>query len=83
MTGTEAEKLLEETAAKLGEHFDAIQILGTWSEDGLTKCSKRGVGNWYARQGMAHEFINADLAQENAREIAEQLNPPDDEWKVT
>jgi hypothetical protein len=32
---------------------------------------------------MAHEFINADLAQENAREIAEQLNPPDDEWKVT
>lgn len=82
MSGEEAEKLLEEAAAKLGEHFDAVQILASWNEEGLSKCSKRGAGNWYARQGMAHEFINADIAQEHAREIAEQLEPPDDDWKT-
>lgn len=62
------------------EHFDAVQIMVTWQENGLTKNICRGSGNWYARQGMAHEFINADIAQENARQLAEELNdePPDD-----
>jgi hypothetical protein len=84
MTTEDVEKLLEETAAKLGEHFDAVQIFATWNTDGLTMVSKRGVGNWYARQGMAHEFITSDIAQDSARQIAAALNPkPDDgeEWK--
>lgn len=86
MTGPEAEKLLEETAAKLAEHFDAVQILASWRHEGLTSCAQRGAGNFYARQGMAHEFINSDIAQDNARRIAEQLkDKPDegDDWKAT
>ena len=81
MKGDEAGKILELAAARLGEHFDAVQILASWNEDGTTKCSKRGVGNWYARQGMAHEFINDDIAQSQAAQIAEQLEPPEENWK--
>ena len=76
--------ICEEFAAKLGEHFDAVQILASWNDGGLSYCIKRGSGNWYARQGMAHEFINADMAQEQARQIAEAMpSPPDDgdDWK--
>ena len=82
MNGEDAGKMLEELSAKLSEHFDAVQIMATWNEDGLTKCVNRGNGNWYARQGMAHEFIEQDSAQTQAREIAEQLDPPDDDWKA-
>lgn len=85
MTQSEAEKLLDDAVARLGEHFDSVQILASWNEGGLTLCSKRGAGNWYARQGMAHEFINADQAQETAHQIAQVLKPPPDEgeaWKT-
>lgn len=84
MTAEAAEKMLEEVAAKLGEHFDAVQILATWNQDGGSFHTKRGAGNWYARQGMAHEFINSDIAQDAAVQIAEHLQPPPDdgeEWK--
>lgn len=84
MTATEAEKILEETAAKLGEYFDHVQIMGTWNEESLTKASYRGLGNWYARQGMAHEFINHDVSQDLACQINEQISRPDegDSWKT-
>lgn len=75
MTGAEAENLLQTYAAQLGEHFEAVQIMVSWNDEGLSKCVKRGCGNWYARQGMAHEFINADIAQENATQIADKLAP--------
>lgn len=84
MTTEAAERMLEQCAHALGEHFGAVQIMATWDEAGITKCSYRGVGNWYARQGMAHEFINADIAQESAKQIAEQLKePPEEGWKPT
>jgi hypothetical protein len=85
MSGDEAEKMLEEVTAKLGEHFDAVQILATWNEDGVTKLTNRGAGNWYARQGMAHQFITTDIAQDQAFQIAERLKEkPDDsdDWKT-
>jgi len=84
MTSQEAETILEDAAAKIGEHFDAVQILASWNEDGMPMIAKRGVGNWYARQGMAHEFITSDIAQDAAIQIAEKLNqkPEDgDDWK--
>lgn len=85
MTTEEVEELLEKTAAALGEHFDAVQVLVSWNEDGATTCVKRGAGNWYARQGMAHEFINADVSQENAAALSRVLpQPPSDDsdsWK--
>lgn len=82
MTVSEQRELVERAAVALGEHFDAVQILVSVAEDGKTRCIKSGVGNWYARQGMAHEFINEDVAKENAAEIANQLNPPDEGWKT-
>lgn len=81
MNPKEAEKMLEVQAAELGEYFDSVQIMVTWTEQGLTYCAKRGVGDWYARQGMAHEFINADIAQENARQLSNKINPPPDDWE--
>lgn len=77
MTAEAAAQLLQDAAHRLGEHFDAVQILASRTEGGRTFCSKRGVGNWYARQGMAHEFINEDVAQENAVQLAQALNPPE------
>lgn len=73
MTKSEAETLLADTAAKLGEHFDAVQIFATWCDHGCTIGTTRGTGNWYARQGLAHEFIQADIAQENAMQLAARL----------
>jgi hypothetical protein len=79
---------LRRITAELGEHFDAVQILVSWNEEGNSELLTFGCGNWYARQGMAHDFITRDQAQTQAAELAEQLpNPPppsaDDgeEWK--
>lgn len=86
MTSEEAQKMCEEFAAKMHEHFDHVQILVTWNEEGLTKRVARGAGNWYARQGMAHEFINMDIAQDTAFQIADKLksrdDDGDDDWKA-
>ena len=61
MTKEQAMELVEATAAKLGEHFDAVQIMVSWlswpADGGGTNLINRGCGNWYARQGMAHELI--------------------------
>jgi len=69
----EQKKLVEECNAKLGEHFDAVQILVSWNEEGRTNMYKLGSGNWYARQGMAHDFINTDVAQEYAHQLGQQI----------
>ena len=75
MTPEECTEILAIAARKLGEHFDAVQIMVSYNDEGTTRASFNGCGNWYARQGMAHSFINTDIAQENALEIASRLNP--------
>ena len=50
--------------ALLSEHFDAGQILLTFQEDGYTRRCVMGFGNFYARIGMAREFIEDDRAHE-------------------
>lgn len=87
----EYEYLIEElnkALLNLGEHFDCIQILGTYmGDDGNTYRVTRGVGNWYARQGIAREFLQMDAAQTTAYELAKVIQIPDpsdgdgDEWK--
>lgn len=81
MSESETIELLERVTAALGEHFEAVQILVSWNEDGMTKALHRGAGNWYARQGMAHEFINKDVAQEHAVRLAEVMPQPPDDWE--
>ena len=73
MSPEEAVEMVRNVASQLGEYFDAVQILVSWVEDGQTKAVKQGVGDWYARQGLAHEFINSDIAQETAFQIANKL----------
>lgn len=77
MTTEEIAVIVEQAASKLGEHFDAVQILASFHDSGGTSCIKRGGGNWYARQGMAHEFINMDIAKDAAVEIAKVLQDDD------
>jgi len=87
MTLDEAREILGKTISTLGEHFDHVQILTSWADQTDTQTLYKGCGNWYARQGMAHDFINRDIAQENAIQIADKITPappPDDgdEWKA-
>lgn len=79
MNENEAVEYLEQVACNLSEHFDCVQIMVSLNEEGLTKCLKRGSGNWYARQGMAHEFINEDQSMMQAYQIADALNPRDED----
>lgn len=85
MNQEQVNRMLEDAAAKLGEHFEVVQIMVSWNERGNTYAAKRGCGNWYARQGLAREFINTEMAAENARQLADILPRPDstdgDEWK--
>lgn len=77
MTADEAEKFVDLHVAQLGEHFEAVQIFVSVQTPNGTMCLKRGGGNWYARQGMAHEFIGLTRAQEQAHSIAQELRPED------
>jgi hypothetical protein len=85
MTPEEAFKRLEAAIMPLREHFDAVQILSTWTENGICYSRYYGSGNWYARTGLAHEFLEQDQAQTLGKEISEQLpQPPEDDaenWK--
>ena len=84
MNDKEAKEYVEKMATELGEHFDSAQVMVSWNEEGITKSLKRGSGSWYARQGMAHEFITENDSQIQADHIAGELNGPDDEdeaWK--
>lgn len=74
MSRDEAVKLLEETVARIGEHFEAAQILVTWSEEGDCHFVGRGNGNAYARVAMARELIKQWDAQTSATEIARALD---------
>ena len=83
---TEQRAEVERHVLALMEHFDAVQILVSCTAPcGGTESVFQGAGNWFARQGMAHEFINRDQAETNAFKIGEKIQPPPDEdgeaWK--
>lgn len=70
MTLLELHEKMHDLAAVLFEHCDAVQIMVSYNEEGTTHLLNKGAGNWYARQGMAHEFIGTNQAQNIAHEIA-------------
>jgi len=73
-------KTIEVAINMLAEHFPNVQVLASRVDtDGRTYRISQGVGDWYARQGLAHEFIQQDIAQEAATQIAEKLKPPEEE----
>ena len=65
--------VMDRHVAALMEHFDSVQILcSVRIPDGSgTQGFARGGGDWYARQGLAHEFINREEATEVAQAISE------------
>jgi len=75
----DAEEFVDKVAAQLGEHFDSVQVLVSTCNGGGGTCDVfSGNGNWYARVGMAHEFIRRSTAQVDAKEIADALSIEDD-----
>ena len=87
MNRTEANKILEDAAAKVGEHFDAVVVIGSWKTEGeqTTEFSSRGSGNHFARQGMCKAYLQYDLCDEIGGAVASKMpQPPKDdseEWK--
>ena len=80
MSNDQKLKVLESYVAKLSEIYESVQVMATGlNSDNTTFCHKRGSGNWYARQGMAHELIQENIASDTADQIARKLDPPD-EW---
>lgn len=76
MTNPEAKNLgalCDEVLLRLGEHFDSVQIMATTTEHEGTRTWFRGSGNWFARQGLAHEFINREQAQLTGKGVAIEL----------
>ena len=75
MTNDEALQHLMKTAARLGEHFDSVLILATFSSSdkpGDTTNIRAGSGNYYAQLGSALEFIvrQNEIARCDARKEA-------------
>lgn len=79
MTHEELSKIVEDAALALGEHFEAVQILVSNCDSDGTAVMRRGVGNFYARVGMAQEFIDLDKNEMLSFKVAEALNPEDEE----
>ena len=79
MNPEEIDSLLNEVVTELGNHFDHVQVMVSWNEESTTRSIMRGAGNWYARQGMAHDFIQKDIAQENAHQLAAKLARDEEE----
>jgi len=73
MKPKEAISLLDFHVSALMEHFDSVQIMASRSAHEGTEDVMRGGGNWYARQGMAHDFITRDKARTEAHELS-QIN---------
>lgn len=83
MNDNQHHDLVRKFARDLGEHFDAVQVLVTWNEEGISKDFACGSGNWYARQGLAHEFITKNqsmsIAQEMSNVNLHMAKPPEEE----
>lgn len=77
MTNAEAEKILEDAVSKLGEHFEAVQVLVSWVDEGATHFIPRGSGNWYSRQGMAKAYTDREISSETADQLALRLKLDD------
>lgn len=75
------QKLLEEHASALAEHFDSVRIFVTTpSDDGEsnTKGIETGRGNFYAQLGQVHEWlIVQDQYQRNWATRNEEKEKPE------
>lgn len=75
MTNDELQTLLNESCAKLGEHFSSVLILAsiadTDKEGHYTDGFKAGTGDFYSRRGLAQVYLEKEWAQMIARSLKE------------
>lgn len=70
MTREQAVELLNTHAARLSEHFDSVVILASYMEaDGTWAAIASGEGNWYARVGLCHQFLENARAEQFVNEF--------------
>lgn len=58
---------------------EAVQILASWGDGTGTRTVCHGFGNWFARKGMAMEFLEKDRANITADATANALNDEEEE----
>lgn len=63
MNDAEVTQLIDSKVDQLMDHFDSVQILVSWPADNGTRSCYRGAGNWFARTGMARDFLERDEAE--------------------
>lgn len=77
------EQIVQVHVDALMEHFDAVEILASHVTEGGTGNVYRGAGNWYARTGMAADFLKRDEAETLVNRMPKP--PPDNDdsesWK--
>lgn len=73
MNREQAHQMIDQHVNALMEHFSSVQILATCpAADGDgTEGHSRGGGDWYARFGIATEFVQRGNAVVLAQEIRE------------
>jgi hypothetical protein len=71
--------IVDKHVKELQEFFPDVQILVSWLEEGTKNTIDcfRGGGNFYARTGMAREFLQRDASATQAADIRKELDPPD------
>ena len=73
LTPGQMQEVVHRHVTLLMEHFDAVQVLVSVCTDQGTESVFLGEGNWFARQGMAHDFITKDKATIEANELSKVL----------
>ncbi len=56
--------ILDRAFLELGEYCDAVQVMVTFDQDDQSHRANKGFGNFFARRGLAHSFIERDNARE-------------------
>ena len=75
MTNDDLDKLVEHTAESLGEHFEAVVIIGTRAnpnEGQYSQIFRASRGNYFAQLGMMHEVLASEQAYAVARKIIQR-----------
>lgn len=85
LTREEKTAIVQKALEMLGEVFEVVQIMVSEpNPEGGTGFMYKGSGNWFARHGMAHDFIRQEVSKSHAEALSVVLpKPPEDgeNWK--
>lgn len=77
MDRAQNEALIDKALDTLGEHFEAIQIIATDSDGGGSLYVARGRGNFYARKGAVHQWLENDRHDDAAQYVKDAIRGED------